>query len=448
MRFFCDCGIFFVTCGTVSNSYSSMDAPSSASGLPRVVLVNHSDSIGGAAVVTYRLLTALRRAGVDARMVVFAKTGSDPFVSEVGSRFLRSASFALERAQIAMSNGMNRSELFKVSTGHWAHGISSHPWVREADVVCLNWINQGLSSVAEMERLHRMGKKIVWTMHDMWAMTGICHHAYECANFTARCGMCPFLGAKARPGDLSAQVWKQKRDVYLRVPATYVAVSSWLAQRARESSLLRDQDVRVIPNAFPIDQFQTSSPNYLRGVSREEKPDIVIMGAARLDDPIKGLDYAVDALNHIFDNHPEVANRMLVVFFGDLRDRSRLDGLRMSHLWMGRVNDPKILRHVYACGKVVLSTSLYETLPGTLIEGQAAGCVPVTFGRGGQNDIVTHRKTGYIARYKDVADVAEGIMWAVGADVPRQMLHETVRANFAADVVAQRYIDLFRELTS
>lgn len=426
-----------------------MDAPApQTSALPRVVLVNHSDTVGGAAVVTYRLLMALRRAGVDARMVVFNKAGSDPFVSEVGSRLRRSLSFTLERAQIAMCNGMNRSDLFKVSTGHWAHGVASHPWVREADVVCLNWVNQGLMSVAGLERLHRMGKKIVWTMHDMWAMTGICHHAYECPNFTGSCGNCPFLGAKAGRGDLSARVWRQKQRVFSRVPVTFVAVSKWLAQRAAESSLLRDQDVRVIPNAFPIDQFQTTSASYVRGVDREQKPNIILMGAARLDDPIKGLDYAVEALNHIFDDHPEVANKTLAVFFGDLRDRSRLDGLRLSHLWAGRVNDPKILRHLYACAKVVVSTSLYETLPGTLIEGQAAGCLPVTFGRGGQDDIVRHKQTGYIARYKDAEDVAHGILWALDAGVPRQELHETVRANFAADVVARRYIELFKELTA
>ena len=39
----------------------------------KVVLVNHSDTLGGAAIVTFRLMQALRQIGVDARMVVLRK---------------------------------------------------------------------------------------------------------------------------------------------------------------------------------------------------------------------------------------------------------------------------------------------------------------------------------------------------------------------------------------
>lgn len=36
----------------------------------KLVLINHSDTIGGASVVTYRLLKALQAEGVDASMLV------------------------------------------------------------------------------------------------------------------------------------------------------------------------------------------------------------------------------------------------------------------------------------------------------------------------------------------------------------------------------------------
>ena len=113
---------------------------------------------------------------------------------------------------------------------------------------------------------------------------------------------------------------------------------------------------------------------------------------------------------------------------------------------MGRVDDPKLVRQLYASSDVVLSTSLYETLPGTLIEGQAAGCLPVTFGRGGQGDIVTHRVDGYIAEYPDPKDIARGILWALNAKVDRQALHDSVGRRFGAESVAKRYIDLYTRL--
>ena len=135
-----------------------------------------------------------------------------------------------------------------------------------------------------------------------------------------------------------------------------------------------------------------------------------------------GLDYAIDALNHIFDNYPEIASTTAVYFFGQLKNQEALDRLRFSHQWLGMINDFKIIRYLCASAKVMLSTSLYETLGGTLVEGQAGGAIPVTFGGDGRTDVVEHLKNGYIARHKDVEDVAQGIMWALKADIPRKEL--------------------------
>lgn len=50
----------------------------------RVTFISHSDTLGGAAIVTYRLMRALRRQGVDAKMVVYTKLTDDPNVSVIG----------------------------------------------------------------------------------------------------------------------------------------------------------------------------------------------------------------------------------------------------------------------------------------------------------------------------------------------------------------------------
>lgn len=411
----------------------------------KVCLISHSDTIGGASMVTYRLMHALRQEGVDARMIVYAKTTDSPEVVCLGSRNMRGIKFMLERGRIALSNGFSRENLFKVSIANVGQRVADHPWVREADVICLAWINQGLLSINGIRALGRLGKPIVWTMHDMWCLTGICHHAFECGNYRQQCGNCRFLGVGGAH-DLSNSVWRKKKKLYDEVPVTFVAVSNWLAGCARASSLLGDSDVRVIPNAFPVNTFSTKAkkPSAMLPFSSDEQ--LIVMGAARLDDPIKGFSYAIDALNILFDNRPDIARSARAVFFGNLRDRSLLDRLRFPYVYLQRINDTGVLSDLYASAKVVLSTSLYETLPGTLIEGQAAGCLPVTFGHGGQADIVTHLKDGYIAEYLDAESVAKGIIWALNRRVDREALHESVRERFAASKIARRYIDLFNEL--
>lgn len=425
-------------------NYNSEASNKSSERPLKVAIICHSDTIGGASVVTHRLLTALRAQGVDARMIVFNRLSDDPYVSGVTGRYRRGVAFMAERLKIALHNGMSRKKLFKVSLASHGLPVYDHPWVKEADIILLSWINQGVLSLEGIRKLGKFGKPIVWVMHDMWNITGICHHAMECSGYQSNCGHCRYLTGRSTT-DLSYHTLKRKAKLYNEVPITFVAVSNWLAKCCEKSSIMRSQDVRVIPNAFPVDSFfteQTNTPTLLD----DEGKQIILMGAARLDDSIKGLDMAIEALNHLFDNHPEVARTTEAVFFGDVRNPAIFDRLRFPFRRLGTVNDGNILRQLYARASVVLSTSLYETLPGTLIEGQAAGCLPVTFGRGGQSDIVDHLQTGYIARYCDTEDVANGILWALNQKIDPQWLHQRVRDKFSATAVAGDFIKLFHEL--
>lgn len=412
----------------------------------KVVLLNHSDRLGGASVVTYRLMQALRKANVDARMIVFTKMGDDENVTEACSRNKRAVHFIKERAKIFLHNGFSKKNLFKVSIANSGLYLNRHSWIKDADVIALNWINQGMLSLESIEMLASTGKPIIWTMHDMWCMTGICHHAHECERYKDSCGHCQYLHDGSSENDLSRKVWKQKRELYAKTNINFVAVSNWLAQRCKDSSLLSKQNVTVIPNAFPVDFYKTQATAPVKDFDIDYSKNLILIGAARLDDPIKGIEYAVDAFNYVYDNYPDIANNCVAVLFGDIRDSSILNRIKLPYRHLGRINDSKLLRQLYASSKVVISTSLYETLPGTLIEGQAAGCVPVSFGRGGQGDIINHKVNGYIAEYKSAQSIAEGIVWALKNAPDRDFLHEGVRQRFAADVIAQRYIDLFKKL--
>ena len=60
------------------------------------------------------------------------------------------------------------------------------------------------------------------------------------------------------------------------------------------------------------------------------------------------------------------------------------------------MSEPALLRELYAHSTVLMSTARYETLPTTLIEGQAAGCTPVAFDSSGQCDIISNAEEGIL----------------------------------------------------
>lgn len=410
----------------------------------RVVIINKSDETGGAAVVSFRLMNALRREGVDARMLVVEKRTSSSNVERAASAWCIQRAFLSERIKILFANGFSRSDLFKVDTASDGLALWRHEWVAEADVICLNWVNQGMLSLEGVRRLCGLGKPVLWTMHDLWCMTGICHHPGDCTRFRERCGECKLLGAMRGPKDLSFSVHKKKERLYSGTNIHFVAVSNWLAGKCSKSSLLRDADVTVIPNAFPIDEFEEGSG------SRDGKFRVV-MGAARLDDSIKGLPLLIEATRIIKREHPELAARMVLVTFGSVKNERAFEGIGVEHRHLGRLSGTTAVSDVYRGSDCVVSSSLFETLPGTLIEGQACGCIPVSFNRGGQPDIIDHMRTGYMADLSDDAsqsakNLAEGLVWASRQPVTvKGVMREAVESRFSPHSVAKAYIELFRK---
>lgn len=432
----------------------------------KVVIINKSDATGGAAVVSMRLLNALRDLGVEASMLVAEKRHDSPFVELAASTSGIKRAFLAERLKIFMANGLNRADLFKVDTASDGLPLYRHRLVKEADVVCLNWVNQGLLSLKGVREILRLGKPVVWTMHDMWNFTGICHHAGSCRRWLTNCGLCRFLGKNASPDDISFSVWNNKERVYdfgrhlsesSGTRLHFVAVSNWLADLARKSPLLESAPISVIPNAFPVSAHDGQRVEAAAGPLADKKHDKfrVLMGAARLDDPVKGLPILVEATKTLRREYPGEAEKIELITFGNIKNPDSIDGIAINHTHLGLISGEENIRALYGEGDAVVSTSLYETLPGTLVEGQVYGCIPVSFGRGGQSDIVDHLSTGYIAEWSDdiataARNIADGIIWAMRqdrAEISARML-ASARARFDAPVIARRYLDLFNSLLS
>lgn len=411
----------------------------------KVVIISTNDIVGGAAIVASRLLDELPHVGVEATMLVMHKSGSNPLVVQYGNNLRGKLCFLAERAEIFVRNGFNRKDLFKVSTARFGLNLSNHPLVKDADVVVINWINQGALSLKSIREICASGKPVVWIMHDMWQATGICHHSLGCEYYThgLSCGECKYLKSN-RHNDLSHTVFCRKRNLYAASNMNFVAVSSWLAGICKDSSLLADVPVRVIHNAFPIDDFDCERINTFPEIAPHKK--VIVMGAARLDDPIKEFPILIEATKYLKKTFGESEELPHLLLFGGIRNAELLNELAVPYTYLGVVKGNRAVSEIYRNADVVVSTSSYETLPGTLIEGAAAGCVPVSFGNSGQTDIVEHLGNGYLADYLSPESIAQGIIWAMNSEISRRSLHDDISERFSAGAIALKYKVLFETL--
>lgn len=411
----------------------------------RVLIVNTSERTGGAAIAASRLADALIRHGVKAKMLVAYKQSDALYVVRAGSTTGNRLRKAWERVVIWVNNLLSRRHLFAVSIANTGIDITKTPEFQEADVIHLQWVNQGMLSLRGIRRILQSGKPVVWTMHDMWPLTAICHHAHECERFATCCEQCPFLRIPWSH-DLAHRVFRHKQRVLNGQQVQFVAVSEWLAGKARQSALIGRQPITVIPNSLMLSKFKLLNRLDARRSLGLTHSRVVAFGAARIDDPIKGFGYLLEALRLVVENGKVPQGDLHLVLFGDLRNRNLLSQVPTAYTYLGYVGSEDELSEVYSAADVVVSSSLYETFGQTLIEAMACGCVPVSFEGSGQADIIRHQQNGYLARRLDSVSLAEGIEWAMTSGIDRKQLRKEVVSRYSDEVVAARYAKMYESL--
>ena len=141
----------------------------------RVLIVNTSERTGGAAVAANRLMMALNNNGVKAKMLVRDKETDSLTVIGLPKSPMLHWHFLWERLVVFVRSRFSRKHLFEIDLANIGSDITRLPEFQEADVIHLHWINQGMLSLGSIQGILRSGKPVVWTMHDIWPATAICH---------------------------------------------------------------------------------------------------------------------------------------------------------------------------------------------------------------------------------------------------------------------------------
>ena len=414
----------------------------------KVLILNTSERTGGAAVAANRLMNALCKQGVEANMLVRDKQSADERVVSVNhswfQRRLNFLRFVWERLVIFLCNKLNRKDLFRVSIANTGVHLASHPLVKEADVIHLHWINQGFLSLKGLRQLTATGKPIVWTMHDLWPATAICHYPGDCANYQTACAHCA-LAVPHPLWDLAASTFREKGRIAFD-PITFVGCSQWIAQKAQQGRWLRSASFTSIPNPIDVSIFKSvDRVAARRHFHLAEDKLFVLFAAAKLSEVRKGATYFIEAcqaLSAIYGDRMEVL--LMGNSAGELEQR-----VPFKVNALGYLSDAQEMSLVYNCADLFVIPSLEDNLPNTIMEAMACGTPCVGFQTGGIPEMIDHAQNGYVAHYQDAQDLTKGIQWVINHPDPealRQACVEKVRTHYAEAVVAQQYITLYEQL--
>ena len=412
------------------------------------MIVNTSERTGGAAIAAGRLTEALKSHGIKAKMLVRDKQTDRISTVALGGGWKQVRKFVWERVVIWINSHFRRERLFSVDIANTGNDITRLPEFKEADLIHLHWINQGMLSLKVIRKILASGKPVVWTMHDMWPCTGICHHARTCTAFHSECGACPMIYSQKRK-DLSTRIFRQKQRLYASGGIHFVTCSHWLEGMAKQSALLVNQPVSVIPNPISTTLFHPMKQTEARQkLALPTESKLILFGSVKLTDKRKGIDYMVEACRLLAKQHPALKEQLALVAVGmHAAELQPLVPFKVHN--MGYVKEEHQLVEIYNAADLYVIPSLDENLPNTIMEAMACGTPCVGFPTGGIPEMIDHLKNGYLTKEHSAEQLAEGIYTLLTTPAYESLSHEAVakvNACYSERSVANQYGQLYAKL--
>lgn len=406
----------------------------------KIAIVNTYDQQGGAAIASYRLHRTLLNEGIDSQMLVKYKSSADHTVIELTTKRQKAFQRIFSHLDFLPVRFYNNRNSTPFSPGWIGFNLVEKINAMQPDIVHLHWVHGMLS----IEDIIKIQAPIIWSMHDNWLFTGGCHIKWECELYKNQCGTCPRL-ASTKSTDLSRWIWLRKEKAFTSVHnMTVIGLSRWITNSAKESNLLKRQAIVNIPNPINTHIFKPFDQNQSRKYwNLPLNTKLVLFGAMNATSDInKGFKELREALYKLTDKNIEF------VVFGNSESKGFQDFGFKTH-YLGKLKDDVDLVTLYSAVDIMIVPSLQENLSNTILESLACGTPVAAFDVGGNSDIIEHQINGYLAKPFDTTDLANGIEWVLNnqnyADLCRNG-REKVLKEFDSTIVAQKYINLYKEI--
>lgn len=311
------------------------------------------------------------------------------------------------------------------------NNVSNHSMIKEADVIYLHWIVGGFLNFKNIEQILDTGKPVVFFMHDMWTITGGCHHSFECNNYKINCEHCPIFKNDSRY-TLASEEFKIKKEIFSKFNNVYfLSPSEWLLSCAKESGLLINKSIFHIPNIIDQELFKPFNKTIAKQILNIDQDVLTISFGcvAGKNNIFKGWQYLEKALNLIYKENDKL--KIELVIFGSEYDQSTVDALPYPIKFMGQINDETTMVVLNNATDLFVSPSLAESFGLTFLENIMCGTPVVGFDVGGVPEIIEHKVNGYLAEYKSSEDLARGIIFCL----TNQMIIKTPRQYFTDETI-------------
>ncbi len=205
-----------------------------------------------------------------------------------------------------------------------------------------------------------------------------------------------FFGEKNLINKIDHIVW-QRKFLLWKKKIQIIVPSNWLYNKLKQSRLMHNWPVKVIP--YPVDQTIFKKSKYFSNNNKILK--ILFVNAGKLFDKRKGFDLLAESLKNL--------KIPFILYVVGKNNQLFETNYNFKIKYLGYIKNKSNLSRIYNKMNILALPSRIDNLPNVGLEAHSCGLPIVSFNVGGIPDIITHKKTGYLAKAYDVNDFTKGI---------------------------------------
>lgn len=322
----------------------------------KILHISSSDQNGGAEQFAFDFVHS---SDFECSLLVADKVSASSKVFEFPKFFTDFIFLFLDKALYKIGIKKRFKRLFSLSDvlNFTYQKLSDNKLYREADIVHLHNIHGGYFDLNALRKISA-DKPIVWTLHDMWAVTGGEAHVFENDNYKRGIGRTPYSHIYPLLGpwiDLRQYFLRKKKEIYRIIAHNTVMVpaSFWLEKCVKEA-FVYDSKMRVHAIHYGID---------LR-VFKDEKrrnwavPRILFFNS---NSPFKGSELFTKII-------PKITGNFELYIVG-----KRLTDQFENVKYFDYISDRQELSSLYNSVDLLVFPSKADTFPFTILEAMACG---------------------------------------------------------------------------
>lgn len=402
----------------------------------KILLLNYSELKGGAALACNRLHQGLLKKKIQSFLLVNEKiTNSSSVLGPTNQKeifiiflkkiFIKLVNFILKK---------NIGYFFSISL--FKSNILKKISELNPEIVNLFWVNNEMLSI---EQIKKINKPLVWTFVDMWPFLGTEHYSLNSIYFKKNFK----VSKKNFFYYLNKWTWERKKKNF-DFSFEIVVISKWLASQVKRSIIFRNKKVNIIYPGLDFKNFKRVNKESSRKFFNfsEKYKYILFLSSNGTGDTRKGFQILLKSLEYL-----KIDNIVLIIV-GKLEE-SDLRNLKLPYKNFNKIpydNHLNLIKLYTACDLLV-APSILEAFGQVALEAASCNTPTVAFRNTGVEDIIKHKKTGYLSNFLDEKDFAKGIDWCLkDKNSLDKNIRSYVKNKFDIKISVRKYLELYKNL--